>query len=294
MSESTVDTTAAAATGAGRFAGRPAWLFCPADRPERWDTALASSDVAIFDLEDAVAPENKAQARQAICESACPLERAVLRINAAGTTDHELDMALLREVPYNTIMLPKAEDPGTVRAIAGHHVLLLIETPLGVERVGELISQPNVVGAMWGADDLVAAMGGTSSRHPDGTFRDVARYSRSRTLIAAKAHGRIALDAVHMAIGDLAGLRAECEDAAAIGFDATIAIHPCQLPVIRQAYAPTTEQVRWAMGLMTAVGNSGATTFRGSMVDAPTLRQAEQILHRYERTCTGGAAADEP
>jgi len=140
---------------------------------------------------------------------------------------------------------------------------------------------------MWGADDLVAGLGGTASRHDDGRYRDVARYARSRVLIAAKAHGRLALDAVHMDIADTAGLAAECADAVAVGFDATVAIHPSQVPVIRAAYSPTTERVQWARRLLAHVGNDrGVTTFEGRMVDGPIFRQAERVLRLA--TGTGG------
>ncbi|KAA9164390.1 CoA ester lyase [Amycolatopsis acidicola] len=271
--------------GASRLPTGPAWLFCPADRPDRWHKALERADVVIVDLEDAVAAENKDSARRAIREAGAPLERIVLRINAAGTRDHELDRALLREIPYRTVMLPKAEDPAAIRALSDQLVVPLIESPRGIERVGELVRPPNVIGAMWGADDLVAAMGGTGSRHVEGGFRDVARYARSRTLIAAKAHGLLALDAVHTDIVDVAGLQAECEDAAAVGFDATVAIHPSQVPVIRQAYRPSAEQVRWASALINAAAdNHGVRTFEGRMVDGPVLLQAQQILRRHSQS----------
>ena len=137
---------------------------------------------------------------------------------------------------------------------------------------------------MWGADDLVAGLGGTASRRDDGSYRDVARYARSRTLVAAKAHGRIALDAVHMDIADLDGLRAECEDAVAVGFDATVAIHPSQVPVIRETYQPDPDRVRWAQRLLAAVGDErGVTTFEGQMVDGPIFRQAERIVALHGR-----------
>lgn len=89
-----------------------------------------------------------------------------------------------------------------------------------------------------GADDLVASLGGTSSRFPDGTYRDVARAARSAVLLAAGAAGVAAVDAVHLAIDDLDGLRDEALDAAAVGFAATACIHPSHVPVVRAAYAP--------------------------------------------------------
>jgi citrate lyase subunit beta/citryl-CoA lyase len=132
---------------------------------------------------------------------------------------------------------------------------------------------------MWGADDLIAGLGGTGSRRPDGSYRDVARYARSRALVAAKASGRLALDAVHMDIEDLDGLAAECEDAAAVGFDATVAIHPSQVEAIRTSYSPAAELLGWAQRLLAHVGEGrGVTTFEGRMVVGPIYQQAERIL----------------
>lgn len=255
-------------------------MFCPGDRPDRWAKALDVADVVIIDLEDAVAPERKPAAREAIRRAQFYWDRIVIRVNAADTLDHDEDQRLLADVPCRRTMLAKAEDPATVASLPDHDVLVLVESPLGIEQVGDLVQATNVIGAMWGADDLVAGLGGTSSRLDDGTYRDIARHARARTLIAAKAHGRMAIDAVHMDIPDTDGLRSECEDAVAIGFDATVAIHPKQVPVIRAAYAPTPELVAWAQRLLAAVGDDrGVTTFEGRMVDGPIYRQAERIVH---------------
>ncbi len=97
---------------------------------------------------------------------------------------------------------------------------------------------------MWGAEDLVRRdWAAPPNRWPDGSYRDVAKHVRSQTLLAAKAYGRMALDSVYLDIKDLDGLRAETDDAVAVGFDAKVAIHPTQVAVIRAAYAPTDEQV---------------------------------------------------
>lgn len=260
----------------------PAWLFCPADRPDRYPKALAAADVVILDLEDAVAPAGRPAARNALralaADGALDVERTVVRVNGVDTPDHAEDLAATAEAGVRRVMVAKSEDPSAVAALP-HDVVLLVETPRGVERAGDLAAQPNVVALMWGADDLVAGLGGTASRHPDGRYRDVARYARSRALIAAKAHGRLALDAVHMEIGDVEGLAAECEDAVAVGFDATVAIHPSQVPVIRVAYTPSPARVDWATRLLAHVGEDrGVTTFEGRMVDGPIFAQAERVL----------------
>ena len=260
----------------------PAWLFCPADRPERYAKALTAADVVILDLEDAVAPANKAAARDAlrglVADRLFLADRTMVRINAADSPHHYLDVRLAADLGLPRLMLAKTEDVHSVAALA-HDIMVLLETPKGVERAGELTGAANVIGAMWGADDLVAGLGGTASRRPDGTYRDVARFARSRVLVAAKAHGRLALDAVHMDIDDLTGLAAECDDATAIGFDATVAIPPKQISTIRASYSPAAERIEWAQRLLAHAGEDrGVTTFEGRMVDGPIYAQAERVL----------------
>ncbi len=267
------------------WAPGPAWLFCPADRPDRYAKAHDRADVVIVDLEDAVAPADKAAARRALLAAPdLDPDRTLVRLNAAGTAEHAADLDVVRRLGLARVMLPKAQDPGDVAALGDLGVLVLIESPLGLHRVGELVAVPNVVGAMWGAEDLVAGLGGTTSRHPDGRYRDVARYARTATLVAAKAHGRIALDGVHLDIADLPGLAEQCEDGAAVGFDACACIHPGQVPVVRRAYAPTAEQVAQARELLAAAqARAGVFSWRGRMVDGPVLAQARQVLARAER-----------
>jgi len=145
--------------------------------------------------------------------------------------------------------------------------------------VNELARMDNAFALMWGAEDLFAATGGTANRWPDGSYRDVAKHVRSQALLAAKAYGRMALDSVYLDIRNLDGLRAEADDAVAVGFDAKVAIHPTQVAVIREAYAPSDDQVDWARRVLdTARGERGVFQFEGIMVDAPVLRRAERIV----------------
>ena len=95
-------------------------------------------------------------------------------------------------------------------------------------------------------------LGGTANRYPDGSYREVARHVRSQTLLAAKAYGRLALDSVYLDIKDLDGLRAEADDAVAVGFDAKVAIHPSQIAVVRAGYAPTANRCGWARHVLDA------------------------------------------
>lgn len=277
----------------GGFGLGPALLFCPGDRPDRFAKAADRADAVILDLEDAVAAVSKDTARRAVVEASATLDpvRTVVRVNAVGTPEHALDVAALADTRLRTVMVAKAgpELLGSLPALAttlpGVRVLALCETAAGVLAAPELARRPEVVALMWGAEDLVASLGGTSSRRPDGAYRDVARHARSAVLLAAGAAGKAAVDAVHVDVGDLDGLRAEAEDAAASGFAATACIHPSHVPVIRAAYAPTPEQVTAARALLDAAaanpaGPDAVFTHDGRMVDGPVLRHAEAVLRR--------------
>ncbi len=190
----------------------PAWLFCPADRPERFEKAAGAADIVILDLEDGVAAADRGAARTALVDMPLDRGRTVVRVNAAGTADQQLDLEALARTRYHTVMLPECEAAQQVSALAPLDVVVLIESPLGALTVAESVRADNAVAAMWGAEDLFAALGGTANRHPapgtrhpDGTYREVARHVRSQSLLAAKAHGRLALDSVYLDIKDLDG-----------------------------------------------------------------------------------------
>ncbi|UGT64554.1 HpcH/HpaI aldolase/citrate lyase family protein [Nocardia asteroides] len=265
----------------------PGWLFCPADRPDRYAKAAAAADVVIIDLEDAVAAADKESAREALLSTRLDPATTVIRINGADTEHYAADLGAVHRTDYRSVMLPKAESPEQLRALDGFDVIALIESPRGALAAERIMVEPNAVGIMWGAEDLVAALGGQSTRRPDGSYRDLPRHLRSSTLLAGKAAGKFALDGVYLNIPDLDGLREEALDAVAVGFDAKVAIHPSQIPVIRGAYAPSPEDLDWARRVLAEVPNHrGVFQFEGRMVDGPVLRHAEQIVRR------GGAASD--
>lgn len=255
----------------------PAWLFCPADRPERFGKAAAAADVVILDLEDGAG--DKPAAREALVATPLDPARTVVRVNPAGTEDQRLDLEALAHTAYRTVMLPKCESADQVVALAPRQVVVLVESPLGALRVAESAAAANAVGVMWGAEDLFAVLGGTANRFADGSFRDVAKHVRSQSLLAAKAHSKLALDSVYLDIKDTDGLRREVDDAVAVGFDIKVAIHPSQVAVIRAGYAPSPGQVDWARHVLAAAAEQpGAFAFEGIMVDAPVLRRAERIV----------------
>lgn len=255
----------------------PALLFCPADRPDRFAKALDRADAVILDLEDAVAPENRPAAREAVAASGLDASRVIVRVNECDTPDFEADIAVLRGTAYRLIMVPKADE--RLQVPDGFEAIALCESGAGIVAASRLAAR--VVALMWGAEDLIASLGGTSSRHADGTYRDVVRTARSLVLLAAGAAGIPAIDTVHLDIEDLDGLRAEADDAVASGFAATACIHPSHVGVIRAAYAPAPEQVAWARRVLDAAAwHEGVFRFEGAMVDGPVLRQADAILRR--------------
>jgi citrate lyase subunit beta/citryl-CoA lyase len=272
------------------FVMGPALLFCPADRPERYQKAATRADAVILDLEDAVAPADKQRARGAILAQlgaagdAPELDpsRTIIRVNPAGTEEFEKDLHCLAHTPYRTVMLAKAESAAQLEALAGYQVIALCETAAGVLNAPAIAAAPNVVALMWGAEDLLASLGGTSSRTDDGGYRAVALHARSTVLIAARAFGKEAVDAVYTNIPDLAGLAVEAADAVASGFRSKACIHPSQAAGVREAYAPSEAEVSAATELLQAAEAAGQGVFqyKGQMVDGPILKHAESILRR--------------
>ncbi len=260
----------------------PAILFCPADRPERFAKALERSDAVILDLEDAVAPAAKAAARGAVIESELDPDRVIVRVNPLDSDDFVSDLASLSQTDYRRIMVAKTESPKRLAKLDRRFdVVALCETAKGISQADRIAALPNVSALMWGAEDLVASIGGTSSRKPNGRYRDIARYARARVLLAAGSRGKAAIDAVHLDIDDVKRLAIEAADAAASGFSATACIHPSQVSIIRDAYRPDDKAVAWARGVLAAAEDErGVFTYEGRMVDEPVLRHARATLRR--------------
>ena len=272
------------------FVMGPALLFCPADRPERYQKAATRADAVILDLEDAVAPADKQRARGAILAQLGAAgdvpeldpSRTIIRVNPAGTDEFEKDLHCLAHTPYKTVMLAKAESAAQLEALSGYQVIALCETAMGVLNAPSIAAAPNVVALMWGAEDLLASLGGTSSRKDDGAYRAVALHARSSVLLAARAFGKEAVDAVYTNIPDLTGLAAEAADAVASGFGSKACIHPSQAAVVRGAYAPSEAEVSAAAELLQAAAAAGQGVFqyKGQMIDGPILKHAEAVIRR--------------
>jgi citrate lyase subunit beta/citryl-CoA lyase len=179
-------------------------------------------------------------------------------------------------------MLAKAESAEQLEALKDYHVIALCETAAGVLNAPAIAAAPNVVALMWGAEDLLASLGGTSSRTDDGAYRAVALHARSSVLLAARAFGKEAVDAVYVDIPDLDGLAVEAADAVASGFSSKACIHPTQANVVRGAYAPAEADIAAARELLRAAAEAGSGVFKfnGKMIDGPILKHAEATLRR--------------
>ncbi|MEA2383644.1 MAG: citrate lyase subunit beta / citryl-CoA lyase [Solirubrobacteraceae bacterium] len=260
----------------------PVPLFCPADRPERFEKALAAADAVILDLEDGVGPGRKEAARAAVRDAlpSLPPGRTVVRINPPHTDEGRADLELLRASPLKTVMVPKAERAEALADLAPFEVVAICETAAGVLAAPALAAVPNCGAVMWGGEDLIADIGGRRSRRPDGSYLPVVVHARTAILLAAAAARTAAWDGVYLAIDDLDGLRAETEDAVAMGFAGKVAIHPAQVPVLRDAFAPSAEDVDWARAVIAASreAGDGVFRFRGRMVDGPLLTHARAIV----------------
>jgi citrate lyase subunit beta/citryl-CoA lyase len=261
------------------------WLFVPATRPERFEKAAASgADRIIVDLEDAVAPDAKREARRAVTATALPRSVPVyLRVNGAGTEWTDEDVAAAAALPLAGVVVPKAERAAHLAEIAsrlpeGMPLVAIIETALGVEQALEVARAPRVERLAFGAVDFQLDIGGR-----DGDPLQLA-YARSRIVIASRVAGLAApIDSVSLALDDAAAVGQDADQARRFGFAGKLCIHPRQVAAVHRAFAPTAEELEWARGLVAALQarppeQRGAFSFRGTMVDRPVIDRANQIL----------------
>ena len=262
------------------------WLFTPGTRPDRFAKAAAvGADVAILDLEDAVAPKDKVQARMTALDylAANSANGALhaLRINGldtrAGISD--LDALLGSRVAPDFLVLPKTETAGHLQildrlltaASKDTRLIGLIESARGLVAVEAIATAtPRLVGLMLGAADMAADLGAVTAWEPLG-------FARGR-LIAACVLGAITpIDAPFFDLRDEAGLKQEVATAVGLGFSAKAAIHPAQIAAINQALTPTVEEVEKARAIL-AENAKGVGTVDGQMIDEAIARKARRTL----------------
>jgi len=266
-------------------------LFVPGDRPDRMIKALGSgADALILDLEDSVAPERKAEARDAVVqflhgERPIPV---MVRINAVGSPYANDDLVALREAHADAIMLPKAEGAASIHALSSWTGLPILpiatETPAAIFVLGSYAEvRDRLLGLTWGAEDLPAAIGATAAREADGRYTPPIETVRALALFAAHAAGIPAIETVYPDFRDLDGLEAYAARGARDGFSGMMAIHPDQVPVINRVFTPTQAEIVAARAIVDAFAanpHSGVLAVDGKMVDAPHLIQARRVLDR--------------
>lgn len=268
---------------------RRSWLFTPATMPDRFERAAAAgADVLILDLEDAVAPGRKDEARRIALEflagpNPWPRTARALRINPPATRYGLEDLLALSgsaAVP-DAVIVPKAESADTIRLIDGHlngvPLVPLVESARGVEDAAAIASaSPRVEALFFGAADLAADLGAAVEW-------EALLAARARVVNAAALARVGAIDSPFFDLRDADGLVAETARAVRLGFTAKAAIHPGQVAAINAALTPTPEAVAEAR-LILAENAKGVGVVNGRMIDEAMARKARRVL----------AAAGEP
>jgi citrate lyase subunit beta/citryl-CoA lyase len=274
------------------------WLFVPADSEKKIAKALeCDTDAIIFDLEDSVAPAQKAVARDILKHLPKRSERPELwvRINPLGSEFHRDDLQLIGVADIHGLVLPKAESGADVTQLAhrtGNIPIHAIVTETAASLFGLLTYRDpkSPLAAMsWGAEDLSAALGAASKNDEDGTLAFTYRLARSLCLAGAAAAGVQPVDGVFADFRDAKGLAAEAEAARREGFTGKLAIHPAQVPVINAAFTPSKDEVKHAQAVVAAFEadpDAGVVALDGRMLDRPHLIQARRVI---ERTSKRGA-----
>jgi citrate lyase subunit beta/citryl-CoA lyase len=268
------------------------WLFVPADSERKITKALDSdADAVIFDLEDSVAPGEKATAREIL--KGLPKRsngpQWWVRVNPLGSEFHKDDLKLIASAYVHGIVLPKAESGADVIELAhrtGNIPIHAIVTETAASLFGLLSYRDpkSTLAAMsWGAEDLSAALGASSKYDAGGKLSFTYKLARTLCLAGAVAAGVQPVDGVFADFRDDEGLRAEAEAARREGFTGKLAIHPAQVAVINAAFSPSADEIRAAEQIVAAFEahpNAGVLSVDGKMVDRPHLVQAKRVLER--------------
>ena len=282
-------------------------LFVPADSAKKLDKAMTSgADALIIDLEDSVAIDGKARARESAAAflkdaaQGAARPHMIVRVNGlqTGMTDADLD-AIVPAKP-DAIMLPKAEGGASVMhadaKLAVREAINNLQDgririlPIATETAASLFlagtfagSSERLLGLTWGAEDLSAELGAESNRDAAGRFLDPYRLARALCLAGAAAAQVPAIDTVYVDFRNSDGFRRECEEALRDGFTGKMAIHPAQVPIINAVFTPTPDAISKAQAVVDAFAaspGSGVVNIGGVMFDQPHLTRAKQMLAR--------------
>jgi citrate lyase subunit beta / citryl-CoA lyase len=290
------------------------FLFVPADSAKKLAKAMTSgADALIVDLEDSIALDGKAQARQraaAFLKEATAVARRpylMVRVNGlqTGLTDADLD-AIAPGKP-DAIMLPKAEGGAAVmhadakiavrEALSGLPDGAIKILPIATETAAALFlmgtftgASPRLIGLTWGAEDLSAELGANANRDAQGRFLDPYRLARALCLAGAAAAQVPAIDTVYVDFRDQNGFRRECEEACRDGFAGKMAIHPAQVPIVNEVFTPSAEALTRAQAIVDAFAQNpgaGVVGLGGVMYDRPHLVRAERLLAAAKSSTRG-------
>ena len=265
-------------------------LFLPASNARAIEKARGlDCDLAVLDLEDAVAPEMKAEARAAAVEAVRTggFRGAVgVRVNALGTEWGEADLEALAGTPVDWIVAPKVEEPGIIDAYdarmdEGVSLCAMIETPRSLFDLSQIAGAGGPMRAlMLGVNDLATALGTGASAD-----REPLKPWLAAVVAAARAHGLMAIDGVFNGLDNPQGLAAECAQGRLYGFDGKSLIHPNQIEAAHAAFSPTPDEVAAAQAVVEAFAapgaeDLGAIRVAGAMVERLHLAHAMAVLAR--------------
>jgi len=281
------------------------FLFVPGDSPHKLQKALtAGADALILDLEDAVMPDQKPEARRVISEF-CTTRRGQqgpalwIRINPVAAPESLLDLAAIMHAAPAGLVVPKVDGPTDLTRLShyldaleeqhslapGSTSLLAVatETPSSLFSLGAYRgTTPRLFGLTWGAEDLAAGLSASNNRADDGTLGFTYQLARSLCLAGARAAGVTPVETAMMNFRDPDAVFHYASRGRQDGFFGMMAIHPNQVPAINRAFSPTSAEIAAAEAVIAAFANAagaGAVALNGRMLDIPHLRQAQHLLH---------------
>jgi citrate lyase subunit beta / citryl-CoA lyase len=275
-------------------------LFVPGSKPRMLEKARTlPADAVILDLEDAVAPGEKAGARgtiRAALESGDYTPQVVVRVNAFATKLTEDDLRGTLVSGVSAVCLPKAEATEDVTRLAALLDVLERERALGLGSVGILV-MIETARAVLEAYDIARAsdrvwalcLGGEDLSHDLGAVRTAEgielAYARAHLVTAARAAGVLAMDTVYTDLANAPGFEAEARSARTLGYSGKLLVHPAQVEPVHRAFAPTEAETHYARRLVEAfelatIRGDGVISFEGKMIDAPVVARAREVLAR--------------
>lgn len=266
-------------------------LYLPASNPRAVEKARTlGCDAVVLDLEDAVAPDAKAEARVAAVEAVAAggfvRKLVLIRVNHLRTPWGADDFAAAAGSAVDAIVVPKVDSAEEARdavaAAGGKPVFAMIESPRAILALPEIAATPGVAALVAGNADLAKELRATVDAN-----RSSLLYALSAMVIAARANNLVALDGIHADIQDVDGLDLTSAQGAAFGFDGRTIIHPSHIDSANRAYSPSPEQVEHARGLIAAheeanADKRGVTTYRGKLVEVLHVEEARRILEIAE------------